>query len=108
MKYVAISHVWSDGLSNPHGNSMPICQLSSLHRKVQALYRTASDRQESPIPFWIDTMCCPTDPPEARRLAIIAMRRTYADADKVLVLDSYVQSFPALSKRRRTRRSHAK
>jgi hypothetical protein len=29
-KYVAISHVWSDGLGNPNANALPECQLKRL------------------------------------------------------------------------------
>lgn len=28
--FVAISHVWADGLGNPHSNTLPICQLARL------------------------------------------------------------------------------
>ncbi|KAL8665149.1 MAG: hypothetical protein Q9168_007765 [Polycauliona sp. 1 TL-2023] len=42
-----------------------------------------------PVPFWIDSLCVPLqDPP--RGLAINSMRRTYKEADKVLVLDSAI------------------
>jgi hypothetical protein len=43
-----------------------------------------------PMPFWIDTLSCPTAPEEATDLAITLMRKTYSEADKVLVLDSYL------------------
>lgn len=29
--YIAISHVWSDGLGNPNQNSLPLCQLEFLY-----------------------------------------------------------------------------
>ncbi|KAM0282917.1 hypothetical protein ACHAQH_002727 [Verticillium albo-atrum] len=32
--YIAISHVWSDGLGNPHANSLPLCQLQSLYDRI--------------------------------------------------------------------------
>ncbi|KAF4543409.1 Het domain protein [Lasiodiplodia theobromae] len=86
-KYVAISHVWSDGLGNPYGNSMPECQLKTLNDLVQNLYPNTAG-----VPFWIDTMCCPTRPPESRTIAIQKMRETYAGADKVLVLDNTLRS----------------
>ena len=38
LKYVCISHVWSDGLGNPHDNSLPRCQLELLQTRVNALY----------------------------------------------------------------------
>lgn len=33
-RYVAISHVWADGLGNPMGNSLPTCQLSYILKQV--------------------------------------------------------------------------
>lgn len=45
---------------------------------------------QRPVPFWVDTLSCPTKPEEATSLAIVQMRNTYSDADKVLVLDSYI------------------
>lgn len=88
MKYVAISHVWSDKLGNPLRNGLPRCQLERLQCLVNALY----EPEEQPIPFWIDTISCPTKPDEATNLAIVLMRSTYADADIVLLLDSFIQS----------------
>ena len=29
--YIAISHVWSDGLGNPNENSLPLCQPEFLY-----------------------------------------------------------------------------
>ena len=36
--YIAISHVWSDGLGNPYANSLPRCQLDRIQFKDEALY----------------------------------------------------------------------
>ncbi|PNP73350.1 hypothetical protein FNYG_13307 [Fusarium nygamai] len=38
MKYVAFSHVWSDGLGNRAESALPICQLSRLQAYVDKLY----------------------------------------------------------------------
>ena len=86
-KYVAISHVWSDRLGNLKANSLPQCQLERLQKSVNDLY----EKQDTPIPLWIDTISCPRAPPESHTLAITAMKNTYRDADKVLVLDAYVE-----------------
>jgi hypothetical protein len=79
-KYVAVRHVWSHGLGNPHDNSLPLCQMQRISSMIDAL--NGSDH-EKPVLFWIDTLCCPTQPDEATDLAIIQMRATYANADKV-------------------------
>ena len=86
-QYVAISHVWSDGMGNNSTNSLPQCQLSYLSEVVGELYPYSKRF----IPFWVDTICFPLQPPEAYNLAMQQMRATYEDADKVLVLDSYIR-----------------
>jgi hypothetical protein len=83
VNYVAISHVWSDGMGNPRANSMPACQIEHMHT-------LASVRFGEPVPFWIDTLCCPVEPEEATDRAIFLMRQTYADASHVIVVDSWL------------------
>ncbi|MCJ1306731.1 hypothetical protein MMC25_000374 [Agyrium rufum] len=102
--YVAISHVWADGLGNPFGNSLPICQLQRFVNSTKT-FRAKSDRRDSglevdpsspaqiPLYLWLDTLCCPVEPPEARSLAIENMRRTYREASHVLVLDAALLSY---------------
>ncbi|KAL9621541.1 MAG: hypothetical protein Q9160_004071 [Pyrenula sp. 1 TL-2023] len=90
--YVAISHVWSDGMGNTQANALPRCQLQHLTSLVQQLYPSST----APVSFWIDTICCPVKPRWARSKAITLMRQTYRDADKVLVLDNYMRKYPAL------------
>lgn len=87
-KYVAISHVWSDLMGNRTANSLPQCTLRSLQGRVNDLYGLG----ESDVAFWIDTLSCPVEPESATEQAIALMRETYANADKVLVLDSYLES----------------
>lgn len=83
--YVAISHVWSDGLGNPYQNTLPQCQLLQIQDWVNQLY----DKSLWPVPFWIDTICVPLDR-EHRSFAIQRMSSTYETADKVLVLDGWL------------------
>ncbi|KIX00487.1 uncharacterized protein Z518_10627 [Rhinocladiella mackenziei CBS 650.93] len=89
--YVAVSHVWSHGLGNPRNNSLPKCQLARLNQIVNDLYGHEEEEQGVSVPYWIDTICCPTDPTEARALAILNLRKTYRGADKVLVLDANLE-----------------
>jgi hypothetical protein len=81
--YVAISHVWSDGYGNPKANSMPYCQIEHMNA-------LSSIRFGAPVPFWLDTLCCPVEPQEATDLAISLMRKTYEEASHVIVLDSWL------------------
>ena len=87
MRYVAISHVWSQGKGNPMSNSLPQCQLSYISEKVNGLYPN-----EDEIAFWIDTICCPIKPTRAQAMALERIAATYENADKVLVLDSTLES----------------
>ena len=86
-RYVAISHVWSDGMGNNEHNALPRCVLSFISQAVQSLYPSS----EEPVPFWMDTICFPLEPPEAYNMAMSKMRASYEDADQVLVLDSSLQ-----------------
>ncbi|KAK9793520.1 hypothetical protein SCARD494_06104 [Seiridium cardinale] len=87
IRYVAISHVWRGGLGNPSMNSLPACQLGRIQDLVNRLYGS----RDSPVPLWIDTLCVPL-PPGNRRLAIQNMKAVYQNADKVLVLDTFLES----------------
>ena len=87
--YVAVSHVWSDRLGNPTANSLPCCQLELLSRIVNSLYQ--DNDNDTIVPFWMDTICCPVTTQEARSLAVISMHKTYSEASKVLVLDAYLR-----------------
>jgi hypothetical protein len=86
-KYVAISHVWSDGLGNPTSNEIPLCQFRRLSDMVENAWGDAH------VYFWFDTLCFPY-PASADKLAykqaMERMRITYERADLVLVLDSYL------------------
>ena len=90
-KYVAISHVWSDGLGNPHDNSLPWCQILRISNLVRALYPGEN------VPFWIDTIGVPIKPKEARKKAIMLLTSTYSEANGVLVLDSYLHNLDSTS-----------
>ena len=89
--YTAISHVWSGGLGNVQGNSLPLCQLQYLDHCVSKMPRNGErglNYQENPfyrdlagkvwisplgldnlasstsresMLFWIDTLCIPVN-----------------------------------------------
>ncbi|KAI3614036.1 het domain protein [Moniliophthora roreri] len=87
--YVAISHVWADGLGNPHENALPRCQLQRLRNFILALSSALRLSRGRPIAMWMDTLCIPVYPQhrEYRKLAIRLLAPTYRDATAVLVLD---------------------
>lgn len=51
-KYVAISHVWSDGLGNSDQNSIPNCQLSRLLENVRELIPETRSAQKNTVVSW--------------------------------------------------------
>ena len=91
VEYVAISHVWSDGLGNVQRSALPRCQMLRLSNLIRSLPGKASNL----VLFWIDTIGCPPDAANegaAQALAISMMRQTYENARAVLVLESWIQA----------------
>lgn len=88
--YIAISHVWADGLGNPRENSLPYCQLLRLGSLIDGVMKTIRrDDGKNQHAFWIDTLCIPVAPhfKNYRNLAIQRIRETFRDATATLVLD---------------------
>jgi hypothetical protein len=79
MKFLAFSHVWSDGLGSVTENGLPRCQVAYLSK----LTRVISDSTL----FWIDGLCVPKEP-TTRTDAIHRMGSTYKSASITLVLDA--------------------
>jgi hypothetical protein len=91
LKYVAISHVWSHGMGNPHQNSLWKCQLLRVQQAVDAI--SLAQKSSEHTLFWLDTLCVPLEP-IFRNLAIVRMSATYLHAHQVLVLDSWLCQQP--------------
>ncbi|EMD32896.1 hypothetical protein CERSUDRAFT_98909 [Gelatoporia subvermispora B] len=81
--YVAISHVWADGLGSTTERGLPQCQLRRLSRIAHQLVDGGF--------IWIDALCVPKEQ-ELRKRAIGVMGETYRKAAKVLVIDSGIRS----------------
>ena len=81
--YVAISHVWADGLGSTTEEGLPRCQVARLARLARDLVPGGA--------FWVDALCVPQDK-GSRRRAIGLMARTYEEASKVLVIDGGVRA----------------
>ncbi|KAL4925991.1 uncharacterized protein BDV17DRAFT_163657 [Aspergillus undulatus] len=112
-RYIAFSHVWSDGLGNPTANTLPQCQLQRIHslldelvsgiKSIDLMNRLAfrelwKKKFHGPsLLFWMDTMCIPVaeEHKELRGKAIKSMKAVYERAFRVLVLDADIQSFPS-------------
>ena len=90
--YVALSHVWADGLGNPTATALPRCQLSRVKTLIDNLdFKYLDDSYEPEdapeMLLWCDTLCCPVKSEEAQKMALRQMYRTYDEASLVLVLD---------------------
>ena len=100
--YVALSHVWADGLGNPNANELSRCQLlrlKSLIESLRGMQRWNSQRPEQrELLLWCDSLCVPVAPgptptleqERQQALGMKGMRAVYADAAYVLVLDREV------------------
>jgi hypothetical protein len=103
--YVAISHVWSDGLGNEMCNALPTCRIQYLARAARKALKSAGrpgmptddhedeNDQNEPILFWIDTLCVPRAEGDMnfRKIAILRIEETFRSASCVLVLDAELQ-----------------
>ncbi|KAL4990675.1 hypothetical protein BDW68DRAFT_153686, partial [Aspergillus falconensis] len=96
-RYVAISHVWADGMGNPTQNRLPDCQLSRIQDMINALdipEHNTDTETETRVGFWMDTLCIPvgTAHKQQKKASIRRMRHIYKQASAVLVLDAWMQS----------------
>ena len=93
--YVALSHVWADGLGNSEATALPRCQLSRLRTLIDNLKIEYTDEsspsdssdEKSELLLWCDSLCCPVASLEGKNIALKQMYRTYDEAAVVLVLD---------------------
>jgi hypothetical protein len=100
--YIAVSHVWSDGMGSTSEAGLPECQVRFLSSAATAAlaYEFASrgslnfilmdfeaGNPNAGIPFWVDALCVPAEV-ILRKRAITLMAKTYADAAAVAVIDS--------------------
>jgi len=87
--YVAISHVWADGLGNPHRNSLPFCQVANLQDQVNSLFGLQAQKDVC-VSFFMDTLSIPVADPArddqrlvklSRKIAISWMSKVYTEAN---------------------------
>ncbi len=94
--YVAISHVWADGLGSPSENTIPYCQMLQLKRELEGVLQCPGNiagrvkaNGRCSIPFWLDTLCIPVgqEYQDLRDFSISNMYQIYKEATGVLILD---------------------
>ncbi|KAI0770620.1 hypothetical protein C8Q74DRAFT_1202368, partial [Fomes fomentarius] len=87
--YVAVSHVWVDGLGSTTEGGLPTCQVARISAIVSELIPGGA--------FWIDSLCVPGSDRELRKSAIRLMAQTYRGANAVVVLDAQLRQLSARS-----------
>jgi hypothetical protein len=87
--YIAISHVWADGMGSYSEQGLPFCLVKRLSESAIEAYRALYEDDTNPL-FWIDSLCVPESHDE-RKKAIGFMSKTYSNASAVLVLDRGIQ-----------------
>ncbi|RPD70814.1 hypothetical protein L226DRAFT_443101, partial [Lentinus tigrinus ALCF2SS1-7] len=87
--YVAISHVWSDGLGSTTEEGLPTCQVARIAGLAKELLPASGA-------FWMDSLCVPNTK-DLRKRAIKLMGQTYEDAHTVLVFDVGIRASCARS-----------
>jgi len=80
--YIAISHVWSQGLGNPSSNSLPECQLRHLFQLIRKI-------SSSEVHLWIDTISVPVTK-DHKKIALRTLGQVYRQAHHVLVIDRHL------------------
>lgn len=112
-RYIAISHVWSDGLGNPSQNALSQCVFNLLKHRLKTMPKSFNPEQfeafgikvdwprqsfvrsdsSSIPPFWMDVFSVPVSDKYLlqRNKAVNQMASIYAGAEQVLVLDAELQ-----------------
>ncbi|GAM36747.1 hypothetical protein TCE0_018f06081 [Talaromyces pinophilus] len=88
IKFVAISHVGSDGLIGSSETGLLRCQiqhLANLAYTASTIW-AESESDETPWYLWIDALCIPEDS-QVRKQAIVKMKQVYSKASVSTVLD---------------------
>ena len=89
--FMAISHVWSDGLGSTTEIGLPLCQVEFIAKLSFACLEPHSEHSSVSPAFWIDSLCVPSNK-DSRKRAIRLMAETYKRAKEVVVLDSAIRS----------------
>ncbi|KAI9686836.1 MAG: hypothetical protein M1822_002589 [Bathelium mastoideum] len=88
--FLAISHLWADGLGNPYTNAVPSCQLERIWNGIKEASLLLAPGKGCEPCFWFDTLCIPVGSQHQayRDFSIQKMHDIYSNASGVLVLDS--------------------
>lgn len=83
--YIAISHVWADGLGGATERGLNKCQVERLSRLCNSVKKTSRNAQ-----FWVDSLCIPRVDPDIYIKALVGIRDVYINASSALVVDKTI------------------
>lgn len=86
-EYIAISHVWVDGIGGKTETGLNQCQVERLHALSCSLVKSGN-----PL-FWVDSLCIPRCENDRKLYvkALDSIKTVYSRASHVLVLDKGIQ-----------------
>lgn len=87
-EYVAISHVWVDGLGGSTEKGLDTCQVLRLSTLVN---NTTGRPAGESAKFWIGSLCIPSHKSNVYVPALIGIRDVYSCVTSVLIIDKLVQ-----------------
>lgn len=84
VRFVTISHVWSDGWGNEKANRLNGCQVDFIRRQIERATRSFE------TPFWMDTLVVPVakNQKESRKKAIRQIQHVFALSNDTIILDN--------------------
>jgi len=84
--YIAISHVWADGLGGATERGLNTCQVERLNRLCSLVKNMPEN-----VHFWVDSLCIPRVDRDVYIKALIGIRDVYINASSVLVVDKTIE-----------------
>lgn len=85
--YIAISHVWADGMGGATEKGLNQCQVRKLHQLCSSYQPSSSNM----VHFWLDSLCIPRVDQTVYIKALVGIRDVYECAHAVLVVDKMIQ-----------------
>ena len=82
IKFVTLSHVWSDGLGSDTDTGLPACQVKRLRDLTMKVSGTPC--------IWVDSLCIPRRA-DLRKKAISRMSESYRSSYATVVLDAGIK-----------------
>jgi hypothetical protein len=84
--YIAVSHVWADGLGGKTESGLNQCQIERLRKLCTSISETANNAW-----FWVDSLGIPRRDKNIYYKALVGIRDVYINASAVLVIDKTIE-----------------